>query len=71
MQLVREKPWMNEMHSVFNGTLPIPDVVDEITDDQRILIIEEFNRYFRDPTLTTYKTDMPLQREINKMMKEG
>ena len=68
VMLIKEKPWVGHMATVFGSDNESLLNVDEVSDVQKNAIVDAFVTHFRNPTLKSYNTDQPLQREIKKLL---
>ena len=68
VMLIREKPWVCHMSSVFGSDNDAVLEIESISKDQKKAIIDTFEKYFRDKNLNSYMTDQPLQRQIKNLL---
>jgi len=71
ISLIKTKPWCENIQSVYGGMNDIPENIDDIQEEEKKLILNSFNRYFRDKDLISYMMDNPLQRAAQEQQRNG
>jgi len=71
VMLIREKPWVNNYETLYNIHSTLKEYIDDVSDDDKLLIINEFYQYFRNPSTEYYFRDQPFRRKMNLMIKDG